>query len=197
MAGCCAGNRGKRSDRCPGRDLLEAATSTQTSSSADAATHAHLLPAEPAAVHRGPGEGGGEGVAAAAAVLVLSLEAVPSTEENVVPKIRTRTASLAESRQLRVGAVQAHVVAGLWLSLDVEKIENEKSVFSRRCLFRAGRALCCLSIQRGHDSPPRLLLRRYYSAVCVNRRKLESFFFPRHRKNHTLLAVWDGSTRVI
>lgn len=92
---------GKRSDRCPGRDLLEAATSTQTSSSADAATHAHLLPAEPAAVHGGPGEGGGEGVAAAA-VLVLSLEAVPSTEENVVPKIRTRTASLAESRQLRV-----------------------------------------------------------------------------------------------
>lgn len=107
MAVCKPGNKGKRSDRCPDRNLLHAATS------ADA--HAHLLGAEPAAVHGGSGEGGGEGVATtAAAVLVLSMEAVPPAEEDVVPRtqILTRTASLAEGRQLRVGAVHAHVVAG-------------------------------------------------------------------------------------
>lgn len=107
MAGCSPGNRGERSDRCPDRNLLQAATS-----SSPAGAHAHLLPAEPAAVHGAPGKGGGVGVAPAAAVLVLCLEAVPSAEENVVPQILTRTASLAESRQPRVGAVHAHVVAG-------------------------------------------------------------------------------------
>lgn len=107
MAGCSPGNRGERSVRCPDRNLLQAAASSS------AGAHAHLLPAEPAAVHGAPGKGGGVGVAsAAAAVLVLCLEAVPSAEENVVPQILTRTASLAESRQPRVGAVHAHVVAG-------------------------------------------------------------------------------------
>lgn len=81
--------------------------------------HADFLSPEPPAVHGGPGEGGGVGVAASVRRLELpTVEAVPTDDERVVPKTRTRqvrpgSAPGADGGQPVVRAVQAHVCRSL------------------------------------------------------------------------------------